>query len=443
MAPVSRLPGLAFAAALLLAPASASAQLISRGPWSGALTPVSAEVNLILFESRLTSLEVDTDRDFTPPFITVPEEARRAGDIPLLTRYIVRNLAPDTEYFYRVRAGPLRERERIGRLRTAPATGAAASFRFAVAGGTATGSEAGAIAEIRYHKPRFFLQLGNIHNAHIAANDPAAFADAFIGALDSFARAELLQFVPMLYTWDRHDYGLPPNRLATNVSAAHSAYRQLALHYPFPADDAPALAEIPRDQRPINQAFSIGRVRFLLLDTRTARDPVSTPDNAFKSMLGGWQWDWLTRELLLAQRDHGLVFIVSAVPWFADATTLDDGWSHYAFERTKLFTWLNDNDVNNVCLLSANAGVLAASLGSTRPFVPAELQAGTIDLPGQSSVTGPWDAGTVTPEPTEEFFALIEIDDQRTAIAVNFRGMNQHGQEKLTTRLVFPSRPPQ
>ena len=416
---------------LTIAAAAGRAQLVARGPWSGAITPYTAEVNLVLFESRLSSLEVSIHKDFVRP-MTVPEQARREGDIPLLTRYRLNNLEPDTTYYYRVRAGNLRESQRTGQLRTPPLENQAASFRIAVAGGTRAASEAGGIAEIRYQQPLFFVQLGNLHNAKIAADDPTGFTDAYLSSLDSFARVELMERVPLVYTWGYFDYG---KEGTLGEISAHRAFRQLTPHYPLAADADPALAGLRVDERPVAQAFTIGRVRCLVLDTQTARTRGADGET---TLLGAWQNQWLRNELSAAQTSRALTLIFSSVPWHAasDADEVDS-WARYPAEKEALRQWLIDAGAQRVVLVSANTGTLAAHTGGADPFIMPEFQAGNIDLPPTENPSGDWTVGPIAPEGTEEFFGLIDIEDQTHRINVTFIGMNQHSRERLRTTLSF------
>ncbi len=417
-------------AGLGVAAGIAHAQLVARGPWSGALTPYEAEVNVVLFESRLTSLEISKLRDFSR-FSTVPEQARRPGDIPLLTRYKLTNLEPDTLYYFRVRAGNVREYQRTGRLRTPPLDGTRASFRLAVAGGSVADSEAGGLAEMGFQKPLFFVQLGNLHNAAITADNPTGFTDAYLASLGSFARAELMQSVPLVYTWDRFDYGEPGT--STGISA-QKAFRQLTPHHPFPADSAEALAQAPLDARPVTQAFTLGRVRFIVLDTRSARDP----SREKPTLLGDWQNTWLREELQRADASHALTLVFSSVPWHTAAGNADiDSWANFPAEKTDLRQWLIEQNIRRVVWVSANTGTLAANDGGGDPFVMPEFQVGDIDLRYDSPPGGEWTQGPIRPGATEEFFGLIDIADPGPAIEATFTGMNQHGQQKLRTTLTF------
>ncbi len=431
---MSRAPLLSLLAfGCLLGPTS-RAQLVARGPWSGALTPYSVEVNLVLFESRLSSLEISKLRDFSR-FTTVPEQARRPGDIPRLTRYRLTNLEPDTLYYYRVRAGNVREYQRIGSLRTPPLEGTHASFRLAVAGGAVANSEAGGLAEIGFQKPLFFVQLGNLHNAPIAADNPTGFTDAYLASLGSFARAELMRSVPLVYTWDRYDYGETGRSTALS---AQKAFRLLTPHHPFPADQAEALAAAPLDERPVAQVFTIGRVRFIVLDTRSARTTAGdTP-----TLLGTWQNAWLREELAAADRTHALTLVFSTVPWHAaPADAGIDSWTRFPAEKENLRQWIIEQGVRRLIWLSANTGALAAHAGSRDPFVMPEFQVGDIDLRPAGGPGGEWTYGPLMPEPTEEFFGLVDITDDGSAISATFAGMNQHGRERLRATLTFPVPP--
>ena len=86
--------------------------------------------------------------------------------------------------------------------------------------------------------------------------------------------------------------------------AAHEAYRRYVPHYPLAGQPG----------TPINQAFTIGRVRFLLTDTRSDRSPRLGAREAERSMLGAGQRAWLERELLAARDHYALVVWVNPEP---------------------------------------------------------------------------------------------------------------------------------
>ena len=74
------------------------------------------------------------------------------------------------------------------------------------------------------------------------------------------------------HVWDDHDFSTnDADASAASRPAAMAVYRNLVPHYPLRGNDAP-----------IFQAFTIGRVRVIITDTRSARD-------ANGSMLGAEQ----------------------------------------------------------------------------------------------------------------------------------------------------------
>lgn len=70
----------------------------------------------------------------------------------------------------------------------------------------------------------------------------------------------MFRSVPVAYMWDDHDFG-PNNSGGTFVGkeVARIAYQQFVPHYPLQAGTGNV---------PLQQAFTIGRVRFLLTDLR-------------------------------------------------------------------------------------------------------------------------------------------------------------------------------
>lgn len=101
-------------------------------------------------------------------------------------------------------------------------------------------------------------------------------------------------------------------------------------------------------------SFSIGAVDFFMLDGRYYRDVLAA--SAFgpgESMLGDVQKRWL-KEQLLASRAVFKV-IVSSVPWAYDANPGSfDHWNGFRQEREELFSFIEQNNINGVLLLSGD-----------------------------------------------------------------------------------------
>ena len=139
--------------------------------------------------------------------------------------------------------------------------------------------------EIARTDPLLFLELGDLHYRNLEATDPAPFLGAFDDVLTRPGWAALLRRVPMAYVWDDHDYG--PNDADSRSPtrpAARAAYRTAVPDFGVAPGDAP-----------VNQAFTIGRVRIVMTDGRSERTPAH--------MLGEAQTQWLIDEVV-AREPH-------------------------------------------------------------------------------------------------------------------------------------------
>lgn len=403
------------------------------------MTSESAVVVAKLTTPRLATLEVSEDRDFMRR-VSFGELTEIPGDQREMAHFRATGLKPATRYYYRIRAGTDRDDDHRGTFVTFPVENEPASFTFAFASCARTGSEHAVFAEIKYHDPLFYLCTGDLHYEDIATDDRAPFRSAYERVLASTTQAELYRNVPLVYVWDDHDYG--PNgsdRHSPSRAASHGTYREYVPHYP--------LASNPQPDGPIAHAFTVGRVRFIVLDTRTERDPEDAPDNPQKTMLGAWQKQWLKAELLAARTHHPLVFVVSSVAWISNETTQRDNWGRYTAERRELSDWMVANAITGVCFLGGDAHMLAADDGSHNTYATNRrgpgfpvLQAAPLDQKG-SLKGGPWSVPPELPTEGEGQFGLVEVNDQGgNRIEVLFRGLNHSGREKLRLEFSVPAK---
>ena len=407
--------------------ASASAQLVSIRPWTGRVIPNTAEIRMVLNESRLTSLKVSSNKDFGR-YVTFPQLGRKTHHPDDLAYYSIHNLTPDTTYCYRVTAGFAKGYLTTGTFKTPTANGRPASFRFGFYSGHRPGLESGAFSEIRFQKPLFFINLGNSLSGINLPEDRNAWHSLYQFNLASFTQAELIRHVPRVYTWSKNDY---------NGAATHEGYRSYIPHYPMPADRPDENSEAAAELKSISQSFSIGRVRFIVLDTETARTP---PDAETLTILGCWRWDWLESELRAAAHTHSVIFLVSSVAWHAhqSETGPQNHWGFYPAEKQRLTNWLKTENIGGVSILSGNGGMLAANVKSSEPGVLNELQSGMVDSRIEP-VVGSWSGGQLLPESTEELFGIVDIEDNRKEIEVTFIGMNQYGHERSKISFKVPA----
>jgi len=393
--------------------------------WSGAVTATSAVVKAWVPAGSLLRLAVaeSGNPSRTGSF---PPRAPVSGDLPNLLTYDVHGLRPDTVYSYSVEAAPNAPTPPLGRLRTFPS--GAASFAFAFSSCANTGSKHPVFSTIASKEPLFFLHLGDLHYANIAKNDRALFQGAWQRVLGSPTQGALCRHIPFAYVWDDHDFG-PNNSDATSPSrvAAQLTYREFMPHYPLAAGSGSA---------PIYQAFTAGRVRFLLTDLRSERSAEKMADGPRKSMLGAAQKKWFKEELLSAKASGaGLIVWASSVPFIGGAQK-GDGWARYATERREIADFLKAHDIRNLCIVAGDAHMLAADNGLNSDYATGRgaplrvMHGSSLDRPA-SYKGGPYSHGWYQPKEKEGCFGWVEITDTGSAITVKFSGRNHRDEEKV------------
>lgn len=335
------------------------------GPWAGGVTSSSAVIKAAVDKNNSAELILSRSSTLSNPEQFPPAVISVSGDMKVLT-FTPDNLQPDTQYHYALKVGAAApSTDKQGRLRTFLPENSAASFTFACAGDAKGGelfsgfSNHKVFDQIRAAKPHFFLHLGDLHYANINSKVIADHVRTYREVLNAQRQGELYRDVPVVYTWDDHDFcGDASDGESKGRKAARMAYQRCVPHYPLVEGDGDV---------PIYQAFTVGRVRFLLTDARSERSPRKLPDNAAKSILGARQKKWLKDELLAGKARFPLVVWVSSVPWLGDPkkNPVDtDGWFSYSTERAELGSFIQKNDIRNILMLSADAHMLALDDGS-------------------------------------------------------------------------------
>jgi phosphodiesterase/alkaline phosphatase D-like protein len=331
-------------------------------------------------------------------------------------RFELSDLAPTTGYGYVLEVDGHRVDDRTGEFTTFPA--GPASFTIAVGSCARLGSNGVVYETIRNLKPDLFLIPGDFFYAdHIETLDQ--FAAAYTETLTSPAQAALLAEVPVAYLWDDHDYGRnDADSTSPTRDLARTAFATYVPHYPLTGSGT------------INQAFTLGRTRFLLLDNRSARDPKSDPDGPGKTMLGPDQLDWLETQLLDANGKYPLIVIVTSVPWIAEAAAGADHWGGYTAERGRLADFIAANDITGLLMVAGDAHMVAIDDGSNTNYSAAGnatfplFHAAALDRPG-SAKGGPYSEGAY---PGGGQFGLIEVTDTGTGqIIVRLSGFDWTG----------------
>ena len=388
--------------------------------WTGGLQSDSITIVAKIADNRadttagvvLTS-GTDTTRRVGP---TVPSDEG-------VVRIGASGLRPDTHYRLQlVVDGEPDSTRGIGSFRT-PGVGAQ-SFRVALSSCARVGSNGRVFDAIAASDPLLYLEMGDIHYANIGVNSPGAFRRAYERLLTEPGQAALYRQVPIAYVWDDHDYG-PNDGDSTSPSrpAARQVYREIV----------PDSGVEPRDA-PINQAFTVGRVRFVMTDNRSER----TDD----SMLGERQLAWLVGELTESSRTHALVVWVNPVPWIAEAREGGDNWSGFAEERTEIADAIAAAGVDNLMMVSGDAHMIALDDGSNSDYSTSGgasfpvFHAAALDRPG-SVKGGPYSDGAFGGAGQ---FGLLDIDDEGDTISVTTTGFDWEGRVIVERTFTFDVR---
>ncbi|MEH6579016.1 MAG: alkaline phosphatase D family protein [Amphritea sp.] len=171
--------------------------------------------------------------------------------------------------------------------------------------------------------------------------------------------------MPMLATWDNHDYGSHAGGKEFPVKQA--SQRIFLDFFGEPSDSL-------RRQTPgIYDAKVLGppgrRVQIILLDSRYFKDAYTldpspkserlakgkvggfiADNDPDKTLLGAAQWHWLAEQL---RQPAELRLIVSSIQIIADTKGMDE-WGNLPRERQKLFDLIESSGAGGVVLLSGN-----------------------------------------------------------------------------------------
>ena len=262
--------------------------------------------------------------------------------------------------------------------------------------------------------PDLFLFIGDNVYGDPWRDDPEALDPLMPKMMRSYERlaertafATFRQQVPVMATWDDHDYG-------ANDAGAEFAFkaRAQALYndaWAVPADD-------PRRQRPgVYTSRTFGpdgeRVQVILLDTRYFRGPLTKTDeynapgkeryipspDTSSTMLGEDQWAWLDATL---REPADLRLLVSSIQVHADGHGWE-AWATLPHERQRLYDMLADTGASNTVLLSGDrhAGSIYERT-DVAPFPIREVTASSLNAPVSAWIAQDIARGRA-PRPTE------------------------------------------
>jgi phosphodiesterase/alkaline phosphatase D-like protein len=396
------------------------------GVWSGNVSPTSATVVARFNASgQRVRLRISNNDALAQPLDSAyVNTVATNGNTAKMT---VQGLTPDTDYFYGIEIGGVLHTDPLsrGRLRTFPL--GRASFRIAFGScGDFRAPDQRAYEAIMQERPLLFINMGDLHYSDTNSTSADDYRYNYDNVLRHHVQGALYRSVPLAYMWDDHDYcGNNADATAIGRDMARQVYKERVPHYPIGAAGG-ALA----------QAFTIGRVRFIMTDLRSASTSSTAKEAPSKTKLGTAQKTWFKQELINA-RDGGFPLIVWVCPdpWIAPAQLGDDTWGGHATERTEIANFLRDNRITNLVLLSGDMHGLAYDDGTNSDYATgggapvAVLHAAALTSEG-SLKGGPYTAG---PIPGSQQYGILEVyDNGGPSVACRFLGTKVNEGRKLT-----------
>ena len=287
-------------------------------------------------------------------------------------------------------------------------------------------------AVIENMAPDAFLFLGdNVYgdNRRDENNERLAGPEYLKEAYDQLAaHPEFMPFrqsIPILATWDDHDYGL--NDAGRELPFKDNAKQQFLDFFELPDE-----AQI-EDHEGIYYAVTAGiegqRVQMIFLDTRYNRSPLVRSDDPNwgpgpyvplsdeeQTLLGEAQWAWLEEQL---QAPADVRLIISSIQIIADSHYWER-WGLMPSERERLYALIADTKANGVVFLSGDrhrGGLYRNTEAGPYPFY--ELTASSLNAPGRGlSEIGPYQLGGTYPG---ENFGTVDFDWKTRTVSLSLK----------------------
>lgn len=291
---------------------------------------------------------------------------------------------------------------------------------------------------VRRSAPDLLLLLGD--NIYADTTDMEVMQGKYdqLAAIPEFAK--LRRQVPILATWDDHDYGV--NDGGAEYPKREQS-RDIFLRFWNTPDDSPVWQHAG-----VYDARIFGppgqRVQVILLDTRYNRSPLKqgeqrrlggphVPDaDPDKTMLGQAQWQWLAEQL--AQPAEIRILASSIQLLASDAG--QETWANLPLERARLMQLLDQSAAAGLIVISGDRHW--AELSVDRQSLDYPLYDLTSSSFNQKHPRGTPTENTARADETtyhEENFGLIEIDWQQPDPAIRLGIHDMEGEVQLEKQL--------
>ena len=287
------------------------------------------------------------------------------------------------------------------------------------------------------YRPELFIFIGDNVYGDVTSEAMTELRKAYAAAEKVEGIAALRAKVPVLATWDDHDYG--QNDGGADFAHKERAERLFHSFWGIEGDD-------PRRQRPgVYHATTFGppgeRVQVILLDTRSFRSPLRPTDqrgalgkeaylpdpDPAKTMLGEAQWAWLAEQL---RAPATLRLVVSSVQILAEKHGFER-WGNLPLERQRLLDLIAKTGAGGVVLVSGDRHIGALyRLSEDVPYELYEITSSGLNMAyAHNRDIGPLRLGEVY---GQDNFGTIDIDWGAREVTLAVRGMGGEAVRSVT-----------
>ncbi len=275
------------------------------------------------------------------------------------------------------------------------------------------------------NKPDLFIWGGD--NIYADTDDMSKMQSEYNKVHANPEYAKLLDLVPVLGTWDDHDYG--ENDAGKEWAKKEEAKQLFWDFLKFPKDDP--LREQEGVYYSRKHGNSSGTVKFILLDTRTFRDSLLKSEIEGRrfdpwgidkegTVLGDKQWQWLEAELNDTSADFNV--IVSSIQFLAYEHGWEK-WGNFPSEVEKMKRILKDASAKNILFVSGDRHMAEFSVaqidGLSYKLVDFTTSGLTHTYPDSPDTPNKYRVG----KPIKDInFGLLRFDFQNKKVMMEVRG---------------------
>jgi len=205
--------------------------------------------------------------------------------------------------------------------------------------------------DIIAEQPDLWIWLGD--NIYADTENEAVFDEKYALQNSNEDYKKLKTKTPIIGTWDDHDYGKNDGD-KTFSAAAKKISKKKALEF----------LEVPKDKpvwlrdgiyQSYNYNFNNLVIRIILLDTRYFKEPVVKGPKGYipdekADMLGAEQWKWLEEELA---KEEDVLVIGNGTQILPEDHRFEK-WANYPTSRTRFLSLLENEQTENIILLSGD-----------------------------------------------------------------------------------------